>query len=106
MRPCIIVPAFEAERTLRSVLDGLQTNGAVPIYVIDDGSSDDTANAARELGVRVAKHDYNRGKGSALRTGMHLALDDGYDVCVTVDADGQHPPAAVKRILEADADPA
>lgn len=103
MRPCIIIPAFEAERTLRSVIAGLRDT--LPVFVIDDGSSDGTANVARDLGVRVAKHDYNRGKGAALRTGMHLAQDEGYDVCVTVDADGQHPPAAVKRVLESDGDP-
>ncbi len=111
MRPCIIIPAFEAERTLRNVIAGLsilrtdvlQIDGT-PIFVVDDGSSDGSAAVARDLGVRVAKHDYNRGKGAALRTGMHLAQDEGYDVCVTVDADGQHPSTAVKRVLEADAD--
>lgn len=96
MRPCIVIPAFDAARTLGAVIAGLREH---PIFVVDDGSADATVEIARALGVRVARHDYNRGKGSALRTGMRLAREAGHDVCVTVDADGQHPPAAVLRVL-------
>lgn len=101
MRACILIPAFEAERTVRGVVAGL---GRTPVFVVDDGSTDATAEAARAAGARVARHDYNRGKGAALRTGMRLAREAGFDTCVTVDADGQHPPAAVLRVLHADAD--
>lgn len=101
MRPCIVIPAFEAASSLPAVIASL---GDRPIFVIDDGSTDGTADIARGLGVRVARHDYNRGKGAALRTGMRLAEEAGHDVCVTVDADGQHPRAAVDRVLEAGGD--
>jgi glycosyltransferase involved in cell wall biosynthesis len=103
MRPCIVIPAYEAERTLRSVVGDLREAGIhAPIYVIDDGSRDRTTDIARELRVRVIRHDYNRGKGAALRTAMGIALGEGHDTCVTCDADGQHPATAVKTILEAD----
>jgi glycosyltransferase involved in cell wall biosynthesis len=103
MRPCIVIPAFDAARTVGAVIGALKEH---PILVVDDGSADDTVDVARALGVRVARHDYNRGKGAALRTGMRLAQEMGHDVCVTVDADGQHPKAAVDRVLRAEGDDA
>lgn len=96
---CIIIPAFDAARFIGGVIAGLREH---PIFVVDDGSTDGTADVARELGVRVVRHDYNRGKGAALRTGMRIALESGHDVAVTVDADGQHPRSAVEEILRAD----
>src|SRR5437588_372393 len=99
MRTCILIPAYDAERTLADVIAGVRA--LAPVYVIDDGSADATVESARD--VRLVRHDYNRGKGAAIRSGMQVARDDGFEACVTVDADGQHPPAAVKRILEASA---
>ena len=103
MQACIIIPAYRAERTLRSVVAELREHGIhVPIIVIDDGSDDRTSEIAKTLHVRLVRHDYNRGKGAALRTGMGVAQDEGFDVCVSVDADGQHPARAVRAVLDAD----
>lgn len=99
MRVCILIPAFDAARTLAGVIEGVRE--LAPTFVIDDGSSDETTRVAN--GTRVIKHDYNRGKGAAIRSGMLVARDEGFDACVTVDADGQHPPAAVKQIVGTDA---
>src|SRR6185312_6700310 len=74
------------------------------IFVVDDGSRDATASVAREAGARVFVHDRNRGKGAALRTGMAAAAAAGFDVAVTVDADGQHPASEAKRLLGVDPD--
>ena len=105
MRPCILIPAFQAERSLQAVVHGLRREGLdLHIIVVDDGSTDETAAIARTLGVRLVRHGYNRGKGAALRTGLAVARDAGFDAMVSVDADGQHPPAAVRRVLEANAD--
>ncbi len=107
MRACAIVPAYDAEE--RCVGDVVRDLVRVwperdAIFVVDDGSRDGTASAAREAGARVLVHERNRGKGAALRTGMAAAALAGFDVAVSVDADGQHPAAEAKRLLGADAD--
>lgn len=104
MRPCIVIPAYQAERTIAAVISDLRREGLdAPLVVVDDGSTDRTAEVARAAGVRVERHGYNRGKGAALRTGLAIARDAGHDVVVSVDADAQHPPPAVRRVLESDA---
>ena len=107
MRACAIIPAFEAERTIADVVRATSSLWAEPdaIIVVDDGSRDGTVQAARSAGAHVLTHDVNRGKGAALRTGMAYALAEGFDVAVTLDADGQHPPAEAIRLLHADDDP-
>ncbi|WP_437672946.1 glycosyltransferase family 2 protein [Sorangium sp. So ce131] len=107
MRICAIIPAYEAERNVgdvtRETLRVRELAGAV--IVVDDGSSDRTAERARAAGASVLIHPENRGKGAALRTGMEFALAAGFDVAITIDADGQHPPEEALRLLDADPDP-
>jgi glycosyltransferase involved in cell wall biosynthesis len=107
MRACAVIPAYEAARNVGDV-----TRETVAIWpveggviVVDDGSRDDTAEIARAAGATVLRHPANRGKGAALRTGMEHALRAGFPVAVTIDADGQHPPAEARRLLEVDPDP-
>jgi isopenicillin-N N-acyltransferase like protein len=106
MHPAILVPAFDAVDTIAGVVSGLrrEIGDGVPIFVIDDGSSDGTADAARQGGAIVVRHPRNRGKGAAIRTGLAAARDAGCNVAVTVDADGQHPPDQAARLLEVCAD--
>src|SRR5207253_11274259 len=73
----------------------------VDILVVDDGSSDDTAIKAGGAGAVVAKLPYNLGVGGAMRTGYRYARDHGYDVAIQVDADGQHDPRYVPKLLDA-----
>jgi glycosyltransferase involved in cell wall biosynthesis len=75
----------------------------LPVIVVDDGSSDDTAARAREVGATVVEQRPNQGKGAALRTGFRRAIAAGYDAVLTLDADGQHDPAEIPRFLEASA---
>lgn len=106
MRACLLVPAYQAEKLLPPVLEGLAAiapRGPESIYVVDDGSTDRTAEVATNAGVHVLVHPRNLGKGAALRTGMDRAWRDGFDAVVTVDADGQHPAASVKTLLASDA---
>ena len=110
MRPAIVVPAFEAARTIAGVVDDLrhalaEGHATVPIIVVDDGSSDATGALAARAGARVVTHRANRGKGAAIRTGLGAARSEGCDVVVTVDADGQHPAEQALRLLEASSDP-
>ncbi len=105
MRACILVPAYQAKNLLPAVLDGLTRElvargAAERIYVVDDGSTDGTADVARAGGATVLVHPRNLGKGAALRTGMERAWRDGFDVALTVDADGQHPATAARELLE------
>jgi glycosyltransferase involved in cell wall biosynthesis len=107
MRACAIIPAFDAERTIAAVV--AEVLAAWPdrdaVFVVDDGSRDRTADLAREAGARVLVHPHNRGKGAALRTGMAAAANAGFDVAVSIDADGQHPAEEAVRLLDADPDP-
>ena len=97
MRRVVVVPAYQAERTLGGVVRGL-----VPLFdevwVLDDGSTDRTAAVAREAGAEVLVHRENRGKGAALHSLLAEADRRGVDAIVTLDADGQHPPEEAARL--------
>lgn len=71
------------------------------VVVVDDGSADDTGGVARAHGAEVLIHRINLGQGAALQTGILYALREGADFIVTFDADGQHMPHDVPRLLEA-----
>lgn len=73
----------------------------LPVVVVDDGSSDDTAARAEAAGATVIRQVPNQGKGAALREGFRHALERGFEAVVTLDADGQHDPAEIPRFLAA-----
>lgn len=88
-----VVPAFDEAETLPGVVSGLRRawpDGEPLIIVVDDGSSDATAEVAGRAGARVTVHPVNRGKGAALLTGFSAAQELRADTVVTLDADGQH----------------
>ena len=92
----IVIPAYNEEQALGPVLDELSSApGCKEIIVVDDGSTDRTAEMARRHGVRVIAHPYNRGYGASLKTGIK-AVTTEYVVCC--DGDGQHDLADVMRI--------
>jgi glycosyltransferase involved in cell wall biosynthesis len=102
-----VIPAYQAERTVASVVTGL-LRGLLPapnprIVVVDDGSTDRTAAEAERAGAVVLRHPSNAGKGAALRTGMRFAVEHGFGSVLSVDADGQHPPEEAARVALADA---
>lgn len=97
-RVLAIIPALNAERTLGRVVE--RTRGYIePVIVIDDGSSDRTGDVAANAGATVLRHEVNRGKGAALKTGFAWALEHGYDGVITLDADGQHLPSEIPKFL-------
>ncbi len=109
-RSCTLVPAFDAAKSLRAVVDELRREvpeaaSGEKLIVIDDGSHDGTGKLAHELGCTVVAHGENRGKGAALRSGLATARALGFDVALTVDADGQHPAASARTVLYASRDP-
>lgn len=99
MTYCILIPSFNAEKTVAAVASEC-LNVGVPVVVLDDGSTDETASVAATLPVVVLKHDHNMGKGRALRTGFAWALQQGFEAVITLDADGQHDVSAVSHLYE------
>jgi glycosyltransferase involved in cell wall biosynthesis len=96
----VLIPAYNASRSLRGVIEGIKGSG-LAIVVVDDGSTDATAKIARDTGVQVLRHRTNRGKGSALRTGFRFLLHQGYGAIITIDADGQHDPSFIPQFIQA-----
>ncbi|MBI5709175.1 MAG: glycosyltransferase family 2 protein [Candidatus Eisenbacteria bacterium] len=100
-RVLVIVPAHDEEESLpRTLAEVRAVAPAVDLLVVDDGSRDGTARAARAGGVPVVRHPVNLGVGGALQTGFRWAVEHGYDVGVQLDADGQHDPAWLAALLE------
>ncbi len=100
MNIAAVIPAYDAGATIRAVVEATRNafDGVGTVYVVDDGSTDGTAAAARAAGATVLVHESNRGKGRALRTGLARAAADGHVAAVTLDADGQHPPDEALRL--------
>ncbi len=94
-----VIPAFQAARTIAGVVE--ETARHLPVLVVDDGSTDDTATAAESAGAEVLRQVPNQGKGAALRAGFQRALEAGSTAVVTLDADGQHDPTCIPAFLEA-----
>ena len=99
-RYCVIIPAFEAERTIGAVVEAVKRQG-LPIVVIDDGSRDRTAAVAAERGALVISHLRNYGKGRALRTGFEYVLRASYEGVITMDGDGQHDAEEILTLIRA-----
>ncbi len=100
MRVLVIVPAFNEARNLPALAQRLRSC-TVPcdVCVVDDGSSDATADVAASLGLTVLRGPLNLGIGGAVQTGDLWARDHAYDVAVQIDADGQHDPGEVDALL-------
>jgi glycosyltransferase involved in cell wall biosynthesis len=88
----IVIPAYNAGTTIEQVIGELEKHGFKQknIIVVDDGSTDATGTAALRMGVRVIRHEKNRGKGAALKSGFSAARHQGLAHVITMDADGQH----------------
>ena len=101
MRTLVFIPAWNEEDSIAAVIAGVRESlPEADLLVIDDGSTDATAARSRGAGALVASLPFNQGLGAALQTGYLHALREGYDFCAHLDADGQHPPAEVARLLE------
>jgi hypothetical protein len=99
----ILIPAYNEAENIGLVLDqipaavcGVRTE----VLVVDDGSRDGSGDVAAEHGALVARHVTNRGGGAALRTGYRLMVESGAEIVVTLDADGQHRPDQMERLVK------
>lgn len=107
----VVVPAFNEIGSLPEVLSSIPGSVlgiSVQVIVIDDGSTDGTSKLAEQFGVRFIHHLRNQGQGAALSRGFQTAFEEGCLVAVSLDADGQHDPRDIKKlvrpIVEGDAD--
>ncbi|MBU1998544.1 MAG: glycosyltransferase family 2 protein [Candidatus Omnitrophica bacterium] len=100
MKTLIIIPTFNESRSIVKLLLKIKESG-LEVLVIDDGSSDKTAEKAKEQGVIVIKNDTNQGKGATLKIGFTYALENGYQAVITMDGDGQHSPDELPRLIQA-----
>jgi glycosyltransferase involved in cell wall biosynthesis len=101
-RVLIVIPAWNEQACIADVIR--EVRGELPgvgVLVVDDGSSDKTALVAAEAGATVAQLPYNLGVGGAMRTGYRYGYEHGYDVVIQVDADGQHDPRYVPKLVDA-----
>jgi glycosyltransferase involved in cell wall biosynthesis len=94
-----LIPAYNEIAHIADVVAGALQH--LPVLVVDDGSTDDTARCAKSAGASVLCQVPNQGKGAALRAGFRRALDEGYDAVITLDADGQHDPSEIPGFLHA-----
>jgi glycosyltransferase involved in cell wall biosynthesis len=101
-----LVPAFDCSRTVGRVVRGIREHVST-VLVVDDGSADRTAATARRAGADVLRHPGNVGKGAAILDGLARLRERGFTHALTIDADGQHLPEEIPRLLdEHDAHPA
>lgn len=96
----ILIPAYNEGRHIAAVVTSALKFG-LPVWVVDDGSKDDTAANAEAAGAVLVHQIPNQGKGIALRAGFRQALDAGFEAVITLDADGQHDPAEIPLFLQA-----
>lgn len=100
MELTVLLPAYNEDPAIGHVVAGIRNIYPDPakaeILVVDDGSKDETAATAKAAGARVERHPYNKGNGAAIKTGIRAARGD---VIVMMDADGQHDPQDIARLL-------
>src|SRR3989442_4535464 len=96
----IVIAAYNEARVIADVVADVKSTRN-HVVVVDDGSTDQTADLAARAGAVVIRHPINLGQGAALQTGIEFALAEGADAVVTFDADGQHRAADVAGLIDA-----
>lgn len=98
----VVIPAFNAAGTLTELISQVSRQvSAENIFVVDDGSTDETELIARDLGVWLLRHSRQKGKGAALRDGCRKAVEMNYEMVVTMDSDLQHDPQEIAAFRDA-----
>jgi len=99
-RGLIIVPAFNEELGIADIVKRIAESVDQDVLFVNDGSADRTLDRLHEAGVRVLSHPVNLGYAETLLSGIEFALQHGYDYCVFLDADGQHDPKDIARLVQ------
>lgn len=96
----VVIPAYMEEDHIEHIIKELNMlNVGLKIWVVDDGSIDETRKRAKNLGVTVIKHNINLGQWAALKTGFTIAMMNGAEIIVSIDADGQHDPKDIQKLI-------
>lgn len=99
-RSIVLIPAYNEASRIAGVVENIRrVVPDMPVLVVNDGSSDDTARISFESGATVISHPFNMGYGVAIQTGYKYAFANNYDYLVQLDADGQHDPACIPALL-------
>jgi len=98
MKVFIIIPCYNESANIAMVINNVKNYGTV--VVVDDGSTDNSWQIAENQGIKVIKHLVNRGQGAALETGDNYAISQGADIVVHFDADGQHLPSEIPKLIQ------
>lgn len=96
----ILIPAFNEGDVVADVLGEIRAACDFPVIVIDDASTDDTINVAEQAGATVLPLPSKLGAWGATQTGLRYALRNGYEIAITMDADGQHEAASLDGLLQ------
>lgn len=94
------IPAFNEEQTIVEVIETIRQCGYANLYVVDDGSTDNTVEKARRASARVIRHLINRGAGAATQTAIEWARKAGFPYVILMDADGQHLPQDIEVLVQ------
>ncbi len=97
-RVFVVIPSYNEGKVIRQTIRSLPDQ--YHVVLVDDASTDDTINAVRDLPIYYLRHDINLGQGAALQTGMDFARQQGADIVVHFDADGQHNPADIQSFID------
>ncbi len=101
LRRVAIVPAYEEEGNVASVIDEIRAfDPGMEIVVVDDGSRDRTGAVAAARGAHVIRLPFNLGIGGAVQTGFRYAFENGFELALRVDGDGQHDPSQASALAE------
>lgn len=100
-RLLVVIPALNEADDIGDVIREARAHGAIDVLVVDDGSTDATSAVALACGATVAKAPLWQGAWGAIQTGIRYAVRHGYEAVVTMDADGQHEPAYLPKLIEA-----
>lgn len=98
-QPYIIVPVYNHDKLLTSVIDGLQSLGYSNIIIVNDGSDTDIWPTVASKNITYLEHCINLGQGAALQTGIACAMEKGAELVICFDADGQHDPADIPELV-------
>jgi glycosyltransferase involved in cell wall biosynthesis len=98
MSICVVIPCYNEAKGIAALVGRIRGLD-LDVVVVDDGSDDNTAALAKQMGAKVLRNEARQGKGASLRKGFAFALQNSFEAVITMDGDGQHDPADIPRFI-------